>query len=87
MAEEKDGKTADPKKTVPLPTAYGVPVSELTSKDFSRRKLMDACNNCSNVKAALKRHNEPRFLNAFLKSGACAVVECPVNQVPKEKRA
>lgn len=85
-ADAKEIKTSASQKAA-LPVAYGVPVSELTSRDFTRGKLRDACNHCSNVKAKLALHNEPRFIRAFPASGACAVVECPVNQVPKEKRS
>lgn len=82
--DEKKETTA--KKAKVLPTCYGVPVTDLTSKNFTRRKLMDACGQCSNLKAERASLNESRFIHAFSVSGCCAVIACPVNKVPTDKR-
>lgn len=83
MADEKQ---ADKKKSPVLPTCYGVSVSELTLKNFNARKLAAACENCGNAKKERKSLSEPRFNQAFPVSGCCAVLDCPINKVPKDKR-
>lgn len=84
MAEDEKVKVIPAAK--PLPTAYGVPVNQLTSKKFTRRQLSAACDNCTNVKKKIARPGESRFVSAFPGSGHCAVIGCPVNQVPPAKR-